>query len=283
VLLMVGAFTVPSVRAGAKAFLDLFRVVNFAPVAVTPETIKQLGDDAGKLDLAQMFGGKVEVLQESGPPRNFATLSEASEAAGIRVRTPSWMPAELSQTGEFAVTGDYAARVQLDVPTLQQFVDSVGVDDLRVPESLDGQSLMVHLTPVVHVRYSDGKGERGRSAHLVQARRPEATLPAGTDLATLAEIVLRILGVERAEAHRFAQTVDWRTTLIVPIPMELASFRQIDVQGNSGLMIQTNGRKEGDRYIRPSTQIIWSSGDSVYAMIGNVRTEELFEMAQSVQ
>src|SRR6185369_9850495 len=41
-LLAVGAFAFPQVRAGATAFLDLFRVVNFAPVAIQPEHMRDL-------------------------------------------------------------------------------------------------------------------------------------------------------------------------------------------------------------------------------------------------
>src|SRR5262245_31380883 len=53
VLLAVGAFAFPSVRAGAAAFLDLFRVVNFAPVAVNPERIKDLASHT-ELDLPHL-------------------------------------------------------------------------------------------------------------------------------------------------------------------------------------------------------------------------------------
>src|SRR5438552_467447 len=61
------AFALPSVRASAQAFLDLFRVRNFAAVPVDPARIDQL--ENGRLDLKQLLGDHVETLQEPGPPR----------------------------------------------------------------------------------------------------------------------------------------------------------------------------------------------------------------------
>jgi hypothetical protein len=113
-------------------------------------------------------------------------------------------------------------------------------------------------------------------------------MPAGLDLAMLAEIGLRVLGMVSGEARRFAQSVDWRSTLIVPIPVDAATFRQIDVRGNQGLLIESTGLKrspDGER--QPPgplvRHILWSAGGSVFALSGNVPSEELFEIAQNVQ
>ncbi len=51
---------------------------------------------------------------------------------------------------------------------------------------------------------------------LVQARAPEISFPAGLDLSTIAEIALRVLGIDRGEAHRFAQSVDSADDLARP-------------------------------------------------------------------
>src|SRR6476620_4165323 len=66
VLLAVGAFAFPSVRAGAAAFLDLFRVVNFAPVAVNPQRMKELASRKD-IDLPHLLGDQVQMLKDAGP------------------------------------------------------------------------------------------------------------------------------------------------------------------------------------------------------------------------
>jgi hypothetical protein len=141
----------------------------------------------------------------------------------------------------------------------------------------------VRVPAAVHITYRD----QNRLVRLLQARQPEVSFPAGLDLAALAEIGLRVLGIDRVEAHRFAQNVDWRTTLMVPVPTDASVFKQVDVQGNPGLLIETNQRfSTAPGELRVSMQqrtILWSSGGSVFALVGNVRSAELFEMAQSVQ
>ena len=57
------------------------------------------------------------------------------------------------------------------------------------------------MPPAVAVIYR----AEGLRVGFIQAHSPEVSLPAGTDLARLGELGLRILGMPPAEAHRFAQ------------------------------------------------------------------------------
>jgi hypothetical protein len=281
VLLAVGAFALPSVRAGATAFLDLFRVVNFAPVAIQPQRLKTLLDEHKELDLPHLMGEQVQMLKDAGPPQDVASAEAAGAAAGIHVRMPAWLPAGMAPEG-FSVGGEHAMRVTVSAQKANTVLDALGISDLRVPPEADGQTATMNVPPIVRVTFRD---PQSRTVMLLQARQPQASFPAGADLSNFAEIGLRVLGVERGEAHRFAQNVDWRTTLLVPVPSDVTQFRQVDVQGNPALMIEARnfqGTSE-DLRIRASARVMWSSGGSVYALIGNVRPEELFEMAQSVQ
>jgi len=276
VLLAVGAFAVPSVRAGAQAFLDLFRVVNFAPVAVNPEQMKEVVSKQ-QLDLPKLLGEQVQILKEPTPPQSFTSISAAGAAAGLRVRTPAWLPVGVEQQ-RIDVGGESAASVTVSAEKINQLLEAFDFTDLSVPDSVDGQVATMRMPPVVHIGY----GSEKTHVSLMQARQPEVSFPAGTDLALLAEVALRVMGIERAEAHRFAQNVDWRTTLIVPVPVNVARFRQVDIQGHPGLLIE-NARESGKVDVPRRGQILWSSGDTVFALAGNLPSSQLFEIAQSVQ
>lgn len=275
-LLAVSAFSLPSVRANARAFLDLFRVVNFAPVSVRADQIRKL-DLGNNVDLPRLLGEQVVVLKEPTPARQVTTQQEAGAAAGVAIRLPTWLPVGLEQNG-IQVLGEHAVRVTINTETMNSLIDALGIHDLRVPDAINGESATLRVHPIVRIDYRHA----GKTVMLLQGRSPEATLPEGIDLASLAEIGLRMLGLDSAEAHRFANSVDWRTTLVVPVPADIAMFRQIDVSGNPGLIIETrHGRKEQN--MQQGTQILWSSGGAVFALLGNVASEELFEIAQSVQ
>jgi hypothetical protein len=176
------------------------------------------------------------------------------------------------------VSADQALRLTASTAKLKRVLDAFGIDDLSVPDEIDGQSATIHVPAIVRVSYHS----HDHDVVLLQARQPEVSFPAGINLASLAEIGLRVLGLKSAEAHRFAQNVDWRTTLIVPVPADVQVFRQVDIQGNPGLLIETVRRSS--RGVLPAeSRVLWSSGDSVFALVGNVWPTELFEMAQSVR
>ncbi|MFL6600912.1 MAG: hypothetical protein ACJ8R9_06230 [Steroidobacteraceae bacterium] len=272
--LVVGAFMFPSMQAAGRAFLDLFRIVNFAPVSVQADRFSALMKRQD-LDLPRMLSEQVEVLK---PPEALQTVADpaaASKAAGIQVRMPAWRPVGL-EPELIQVSADQMLRFTASTVKLKRVLNAFGIDDISVPDEIEGQSATVLVPPIVRITY---RGQKD-GVMLLQARQPQVSFPTGVDLASLAEIGLRVLGVKPAEAHRFAQNVDWRTTLIVPVPADVAVFRQVDIQGSPGLLIEN---VRSGAYVHPQeSRLLWSAGNSVFALVGNVPPAELFEMAQSV-
>ncbi len=207
-LLVVGVFAFPGVRAGAESFLDLFRVVNFTAVPVQQERVKLLMAQHG-LDLPRMLGEQVKVVKAPGANQMVATAEEAGALAGIRVVLPAWQPVGLEQQ-RIDVSTDQSWSITASAEKLQHVLDAFAINDLSVPDRIDGQMATVYIHPAVRVTYGGPAGH----GLLIQSRQPQASLPAGVDLPQLAQIGLRVLGMERKEAARFAQSVDWRTTLL---------------------------------------------------------------------
>lgn len=278
VVLIAVSFSFPAVRASAQAFLDLFRVRNFAAVTVDAARIKQLED--GKLDLKALLGQHVQTLQEPGPAVLFPTAQAASASAGFAVRVPSTLPNGLT-ADSVAVQGAGAVRGTVDAQKLRHVMEALDIRDVAVPMQLDGQSFTLRMPPVVAQKFRHERFEM----HLMQARSPQIELPPGVDLAQIGEIGLRIVGLDPAEARRFAHTIDWRTTMLVPVPSNAGSFSQVDVNGNRGLLVTTEGNDGGDsgRRHRPANLLLWSEGEMVYALGGNLNRMDLLQMANSIQ
>jgi hypothetical protein len=279
------AFTFPEVRAAARSFLDLFRVVNFAAVPVNLHQLQALRDRP--FDLPHMLGDQVQVLKDPGKPVTYPTPEAAGAANGLRVRLPAWLPVGW-EVGQVVATGESSARVVANTEILQQILQALQINDVEIPDGLNGQAATLTVPPTVMVTYRDGgvvvspedASQRAvRTLTLLQSRNPSVTFPAGVDLAKLGEIALRILGLDRAEAYRFAQSIDWRTTLIVPVPLDAARFRQVDVQGRPGLLIErrSDGRQRG------GTMLLWSSGEQVFALMGPLASPTVLEVAGSMQ
>jgi hypothetical protein len=276
VVALAFAFTFPAVRTAAEAFLDYFRVVNFAGVAFDPQRMAQLWSSSS-VDLSTLIGQQVTPAAPPPPPVAYSTLDEASAAAGMRLHTPTWVPPGFTLTS-IEVGGEHEFSVQGNTEKLQSVLDALGITDVSVPTALDGQTVSIQIPPVARLVYDDGQYQ----ITLTQSRSPVIALPAGVDVASLAEIGLRLLGLDRSEAYRFAQSIDWRSTLLVPVPAATATFHQVEVQTGTGLVIEAGQAREGLGG-RGGSLVLWSNADTVYALGGSVRSTDTLQMAQSVQ
>ena len=275
VVVVVSFVFSPSVRASAQAFLDLFRVRQFTAVSFDPsrlERFKQQGQDNPMLAFA-----RTDNLQDPGPARPFPTVGAAVGAAGFFAATPSYVPAGYAADTVW-VTGHGAARITIDVKKLRDVLNTLDIRDVTVPDAYDGKSATVTMTPVVMQRFRSGD----KRVMVTEAASPEVEVPAGVDLERLGAIGLRILGVSSGDADRLARSIDWRSTMLVPVPADAGSFREVTVHGAKGLMVTMMGEsKEGRR--RQGAVVLWTEGDRVHAVQGPLGGEELLQMAESVR
>jgi hypothetical protein len=268
----VAIFAVPSVRVSAQAMLDLFRVRTFAAVEFDESRLEKLRlveEDPGRL----VFD-REEVLREAdiqySPSRD-----AASSMAGFAVRTPAYLPEGLALDSMF-VHGEEAVRFSVSEAKLRSLLDRLDVKGVTLPQGLDGQWVEVKKPPVVFQRFRSVR----QKAVLIQALSPEVLLPAGWNMEQLGEIGLRILGLNAGEARRIAHATDWKSTLLVPVPLNAATFRQVTVRGNPALLITMAG--EAARRDKEGGMLMWTQGDRVYCIRGNLAASDLMQMAESI-
>jgi hypothetical protein len=262
---------VPAVRASASQFLSLFRVSNFVAVQVQPSRLEQL--KAEQLDIGQLIGDHVQVLADPGPPVAVGSVDEAARVAGMPIAVPQWLPYD-SRILETSVMGERVVQITASAVRLQQVMDALGITDLTAPAELDGQIVNVRMPPVVMIRYEHGN----RRSRLFQARAPQLTLPASVDLAALGEIGLRVLGLPPTDARQFAHAIDWNSTLLVPIPPVVSSFRQVSINGRPGIMAEHQPANQS-----PTSVVLWSTTERVFALVSIHGPQEVLAMAESVR
>ena len=272
VVVVAIATSVPTVRAAVVQFVSLFRVVNVVGVPVTANHLDRL--QADDLQIGTLIGDHVQLVEDPGPPVSQPSLDAAAAAAGMTLATPQWLPND-SRVIESAVVGERAVRITADSQRLQQVMDALGINDLAVPPGLDGRVIDVRVPPVVMIRYEHGSKGRTR---LFQALTPDVALPDSLDLPALGEIGLRILGLPQAEAKEFAAAIDWHTTLVVPVPPNATSFQQVDINGRRGVLVQNQPRNQA-----PTTTIVWSTPERVFALVSIQGPADALAMATSVR
>src|SRR5262249_27746726 len=148
-----------------------------------------------------------------------------------------------------AVNGETAFQMTLDRDRLDILLEEVGRSDIQIPESANGALIAVHIPKTVVSGYGDcpvpqryanadqSKRERQPSSvsahctYFVQAPSPTVSVPRELNMADIAEAGLQLLGMTPDEARSFCQTVDWSSTLVVPIPRNTSSYETVTVDG----------------------------------------------------
>ncbi|MBN8655584.1 MAG: hypothetical protein J0M11_07600 [Anaerolineae bacterium] len=245
-LALVLAF--PTTRALASEFLNLFRVQQVTVLSIDPNNLQSLtGNEALGTQLSELISSSTVVTDEPGDPVEAANGEEASGLAGFSVRLP-----EVQSTSGIYVTESAAFTMTIDREKAQALIDGAGRTDLVLPEAIDGAEISVSIPATVSASFGDcptpdleggedpfDMGEQYPDCIvLTQMTSPLVSVPDGVDMAQLAQIALEFSGMESEEAASFASSVDWATTLVVPIPRDVTTHSEVSVDGVTGVLIQ---------------------------------------------
>jgi hypothetical protein len=258
-LLLACAFSFPTVRATAGEFLSLFRVQNFAAITISPEQIAILH----KVAEEGLMPGKVEIFENPDQLTAVNSLSEAAARAGMSsVRTIG----ELGEPTAVYVSSPGSGRLTIDLAGSRAILEAVGADPLLLPDDLDGAQVDVIVFAGVDQQWED--------VHFLQSASPLVEYPEGLDTAVLGQALLEILGLDKEEAARLSQEIDWTSTLLLPIPQDIANYHEVTVDGVSGMAVsELDGR---------SATIIWQKEGVIYSLFGDRSAEELLALTDSL-
>jgi len=277
------ALSFPAVRAVAQQFLDLFRVQRFVAISADPDRLKQIERIANEgFDLKSLLSRNVKVVKEPGQLQLVDSVAAAEQLTGLSIQLPATLPSEVVQE-QMLVGGEGALEFTADTALLQEVLDALDLRDVLVPQPLNGAVVKVRMPPRVITNYRRAGMAR---ATLLQAASPEISLPQGVHLPEIVEIALRILGMSLDEARQYAYSIDWHGTLLVPVPADVASFREVEVGTSQGLLIELNGQRKRDSSgrVRPEegSMVLWSDGGKVYSLSGTINKRDLLQMASAI-
>ena len=287
ILALVLAF--PTTRALAGELLKLFRVQQVTVVQVDFTGLEQLtGDGVLGNQFTELISNSMNMTDEPGEAVQAADAAQASQLAGFTVRLP-----QATTPSHIYVSTGAAFTLTVDRAKAQALLDEAGRGDLVLPESVDGADISVTIPASVSAAYgtcpkpqsdsSEGEGEENRyypnCVILAQIPSPTVNAPADLDIHQLAQIGLEFTGMSAEEAAAFTSTVDWTSTLVVPIPSNSATYEQLTVDGVTGTLIQRPSR-EGE----PTTfALLWVRDGIIYAISGRgANSDQAVEMANSL-
>lgn len=241
VLIFAFAFSFPTVRAAASDFLGLFRVQKFAAIYISPAQLALLEE----VTQQGLYPGEIEMLTEPGHPQAVSSLGIASAQTGYTLRT---LP-ELGKPTQIRVTTGGIGRLIVNLEGARALVSAAGADPLLLPDSLDGANVDVTIHDTVEQTWTGG-------TFFIQTTSPLVDYPDDVNPVVLGEALLQLLGMTDGEARRLASSIDWTSTLLLPIPQDFATFSEAQVDNTSGLVLQSlNGS---------GSALMWQKDGMVY-------------------
>jgi hypothetical protein len=263
----------PATRALASELLNLFRVQQVTVLPIDTSGLEKLtGNDALGNRLSDLISSSTEVTKEAAEPVTAADASEAGKLAGFDVRLP-----KETTPSNIMVSDSYAFTLTIDRTKTQALLDEAGRSDLILPEAIDGAEISVNVPASVNAAFGTcpdpnakedadqrDMGQRYPDC-LIFAQIPSPTVnaPVGVDMAELAQIGLEFTGMSREEAAALANTVDWTSTLVLPLPRDSAKYSDVSVDGVTGSLIQS----ESD--YAPQFALVWVKDEIVYFLSGS--------------
>jgi len=109
---------------------------------------------------------------------------------------------------------------------------------------------------------------------LQEAPSPLVNLPSDLNIQQLAEIGFQLAGMSATQARELCQTIDWKSTLVLPIPRFVGSYSLVEVNGAQGTLIKDS---EGPGYV-----LIWVKDGIIYCLAGQGDSSKAVTLANSL-
>jgi anti-sigma factor RsiW len=272
------------VRAIAVNFLGLFRVQQVAVVPFNPANLPANVNGTQISDfLKQNFK-----FEQTGEIQEASDAAQAGKLAGFSVRLPS----QAGSPSRLTVQPGGKASFKVDLAQVRALLQEMGRQDIQLPDELNGATITAVLPASVTSAFGSCKydAETARKTGqdpdmprsfrnpdcqvLVQLPSPTVQTPPGLDINALGKEFLMMTGMTAQDADSFSQTIDWTTTLVIPVPTN-ASSQKVQVDGVQGVFIQ---EPDNNHYM-----LMWVKDGIVYALDGQGGQADALAIADSLK
>jgi anti-sigma factor RsiW len=274
----------PSGRGLAQRFLSTLRVEKVQPVALDFSALD--GNRPLQEMLRQMISEQVVVTADE-KPQSASTASSASQLAGF----PVHVLAVRTDAPKFTVEGQHAFHMTVDRARLQDIFDQAGRSDLLLPVTLEGAPVSINVPRSIRLEYGDcphahatatpqsapaPSGTWSNCLALVESPAPVVSLPSDLNIQQLAEIGFQLAGMSATQARELGQTIDWKSTLVLPMPRSASTYTSVQVAGTQGTLITGSGHR-GPDYV-----LILVKNGIIYGLVGHGDSSNAVNVANSL-
>ncbi len=294
-LAVVLVLTVAPVRAWAESLLGIFRVERFTVLEIDPSALKGNALQNNPLlnqTISRVLSDEVTVTQKPQKPQPVPDAAAASKATGFTVQL---LPGE-TPSGMLVESGA-AMQMKLNRDRIQSILDEAGRSDLQIPASVDGATVGVRVPAGMMAFYGNCGDSAARVAgnvsssgpklkqvpdatciSLTELPSPVVSAPQEIDPAQIAQVALQFLGMNANDAASFTQTVDWTSTLVLPVVRGKSTYEQVHVNGNDAALLRPVNGAESARF-----SLMWVDNGIIFNLNGTGDDTTAINLASQLQ
>lgn len=259
---LVGTVAFTPAGSFAQSFITIFQVKQVAAVPITSSDLRTLPS------LTKYGTVHVPRKIQDHPASNWA---DAAAKAHLSVAIPASLPPGVSaSSAKYDVIPGTAASFTFSAAQARRA--TAGRVLPRMPARIDGSTLRLTTGTAVVVVYGNTKADLP-SLVVGEMKAPRVS-STGVSVKEIENYVLSLPGVSPQLASAIRSIGDPATTLPIPIPVDLASAHNVQVQGVQGLAI---GDSTG-----VGSVVVWQKNGIVYGVGGTQSESDILTVANSL-
>ncbi|MGH2378230.1 MAG: hypothetical protein ACRDGT_07110 [Candidatus Limnocylindria bacterium] len=267
-------FTGLTLTGLAESFFTIFQPKQVAPVVIGS------GDLSSLPELSDY--GTIEVITEPDR-RHVATLDEARAATGITPLRAVLVPATVTGDPVIYTVSRGEGTFEFDEAKLAASAERVSQTPPPMPAAIAASTLHVSGGPAVvqiyggsaDARQMDPKTGAGIPTLLIAQSRAPVIRSDGATIEELRSFLLAQPGLSPRLASQIRAIGDPSATLLVPIPLDFATGKEVTVRGSRGVVVGDSTGIGG--------AVVWVADGIVHTVTGSLSENELLQVANSLR
>jgi hypothetical protein len=228
----------------------------------------------------KLDGDRIQsILDEAG--RSDLRIPASVDGAIIGVRVPAGVMAFYGNCGDVAskMMGQAGTSPDTKHPSASadhSVVVHLGSADKSVPEP--GVDVSANHASRVNASETSGQEADATCVSLFEIPSPIVSAPQEIDPAQIARVALQFLGMSANDAANFTQTVDWTSTLVLPVVRGESKYTHLHVNGNEGALLRAANQNQSGHF-----SLMWVDNGIVFALNGTGDDTTAINLASQLQ
>ncbi len=277
----------PDAGVLANEFLALFRVQQFQPVSIDPQSFRNgIGEDLQNFGTIHIQSANLSSIQHP-------TQQQVEQYLNFKLLLPAQLPPGTGHTIQFTLIDRGNGTFTFNAAQARAYLAKTGQGNIAIPPQLDGATYTITLAPGVIINYGDTCQSKAQTAsdsssdiaslgctggtpfYIVEMPSPVIQATGKASLKDLLDFVLSLPKLSPT-ARLLLQNVNLDTGVVpLPIPPQVQA-QQVTVQGASGVLMTDSSLSLG--------AVVWQTRGIIYVVAAATsNSTELLGSANSLR